>query len=509
VTFESILFEKCENNADEAHLAPDFFADLNLELIVNAVTARREEYNLKPLFYTPVTDAATVKYRQQVMKEIEHDAVMEATVSFSEKMRKVRSNLKFYDRLNYKNNKDGVFLDTVELYCDAVSRYMEIITPLELKSDGFISFREYLTEYTQSSNFKALQKETESMRTELSNVRFCMLIKTGQVIVRRDESDDDYSMDVTGTFEKFRQGAVKSYRKTFFDHPGMNHVEAEVVNMVAKLFPETFQRLDKYCTKFASFLDKTIVKFDREVQFYVAYLQYITLFKSAGFHFCYPEISDSNKNVYSVEGYDMALGAKLILEKKELVCNDFRLEGSERIFVVTGPNQGGKTTFARTFGQLHFLASLGCPVPGREAKLLLFDRLFTHFERDEDINNLKGNLENDLTGIHAILEQASPRSVIIINEMFSSTTVHDGVVLGRRILGRIADMDTLCVYVTFLDELSSMNKTVSLVSTVETEKPEIRTFKIVRRKADGLSYALAIAKKHGLTYDILRERMRL
>jgi len=508
MTFQSILFERSCDRVQEATEAPDFFMDLGLDQIVDAVTSAKQEYNLQPFFHAALHDAASIQYRQRVMQDLENPALFEAVNSFARRMRTMREALVQADKLHYKYQKESWFLDAVATYCDTTRTLARELARIDLQSSGFLAFREYLADYTASDRFLSLAADTERLKAALASVRYCLLIKGSRVEVRRYESEADYSEQVERTFSKFKQGQVKDYRVTFPTYPDMNHVEAQILDLVAQLYPDVFRDLDDFCTRHRDYVDATIATFDREVQFYVSYLEHIAPLKRAGLEFCYPEIS-AEKDIYAREAFDLALAHRLVVAGAPVVCNDFCLQGEERVFVVTGPNQGGKTTFARTFGQLHYLASLGCPVPGHEARLFLYDRIFTHFEREEEISNLQGKLQDDLVRIHAILKQATTNSILIMNEIFTSTTLHDAVFLSKKIMEQVIEMDLLCVWVTFIDELATLNKkVVSMVSTVFPENPAVRTYKVLRRPPDGLTYAISIAEKYRLTYDCLKERIR-
>jgi len=509
MTFHSILFERSDEKLiNQASGEPVFFVDLNLDQIVDTITAGKQEYNLKPFFYTSLSDTDTIQYRHEIMRDLENIDLFDHIRAFARAMRLMREHLAQAGKLHYNLQKERWFLDAVEVYCDAINRLADDLTRVDLSSRGFLAFRDYVTDYASSGRFTSLLGETKRLQADLSAVKYCLLIKGNSIKVRKYDSESDYSVDVEATFEKFKQGAVKDYRVKFLNLQDMNHVEAKILDLVAQLYPEVFSELDDYCARNRNYLDETIGVFDREIQFYVAYLDYIALFKRQGLMFCYPQVSSSCKEIYDYEGFDLALAFKLVAEASSVVCNDFHLTGKERIIVVSGPNQGGKTTFARAFGQLHYLANLGLPVPGREAQLFLFDRLFTHFEKVEDINNLRGKLQDDLVRIHDVLNQATSDSVIILNEIFTSTTIEDAIFLGKEVMGRIIELDALCVCVTFIDELASLSeKTVSMVSTIVPENPTLRTYKVLRRQADGLSYAISIAEKYRLTYDRLKERL--
>jgi DNA mismatch repair protein MutS len=509
--FPSLLFEAVPgaSTARGADSGRSYARDLNLDQIVRAIAGDREQRDLiTRVLFNPLHDAGAVRYRQAVFRDLADPATFDAARDFAGDMSGVARQLRQLTDMTHRHQREGWFLDAASRYCEAVRSMAERLASARVASRALLGFHDYLTVYVASAAFTALADDTRDRKAALGRIRYNTRIRGGRVDVSRYEGEADYSDVVLKTFERFAQDAPKDYRIRYRVWPGMNHIAAEIAGIVARLFPEEFTALGEYFRRHAAFLDDGIRQAGEELQFYVAHLEYTRPLREAGLRFCYPQVSASEKQVSVADTFDLALANKLVAARKPVVTNDFRLAGEERVLVITGPNQGGKTTLARTFGQLHHLASTGCPVPGSAATLFLPDRIFTHFEREEDLTRMSGKLEDDLVRIGEILRAATAGSIIILNETFASTPLHDARFLGTKLLTQVMRLDALCVYVTFVDELAALGgQVVSMMSTVVRENPAERTFKVVRKPADGLAHALAIAEKYDLTSGRLRERL--
>jgi len=506
--FDSILFDGDAGSVEAVAGEPEFFTDLHLDQVVASLAAGREEYELTPFFHRPLRSVEAVHYRHHVLGDLAREPVLEAVSAFADGMQKMRKHRGLVNKLHHPRQQQRWFLEAGSVYCTTVTAFAEQLATLDLGSRGFVGLRDYLSAYIASDTFTSLVAETMDVKGALRAVTYAVQIRGNRVRVSRYEGEPDMSEEAERAFAKFNGGAVNDYRVRITEWAHMNHVETQILDLVARLYPDAFSRLEQYCSRHGGYLDETVGRFDREVQFYLAYLEYIKPLQARGLAFSYPRLSARSKEVSATDTFDLALAMKLTGDNSAVVCNDFHLTDCERILVVSGPNNGGKTTFARTFGQVHYLASLGLPVPGTDARLFLPDRIFTHFEREEDIETLRGKFEDELFRIHEIFEHATSASVLIMNESFGSTTLRDALVVGTEVVRQIIDLDAPCVFVTFVDELSSLGpSTVSMMSTVVPEDPAVRTYKVVRKPADGLAYAAAIAEKYGLTYEGLRERI--
>jgi DNA mismatch repair protein MutS len=507
----SVLYPGDRSEAPGARVEakqPAHLPDLHLDQVVKVALAGRDEYDLAPFFYAPLEDEAAVRYRQEVCRDLERREVADVVSAFAKLMRQARTHLRRMAQVEGDAFKQGCFLDAAASYSVAVTSLHEGLERLAPSSQALGRLREHLAAYRESERFGSLASEVNALRDGLSRVQYSVLVRGNRVTVARYEAEQDLSALVEEAFAKWRSEKVEEPRADLPDQRDTNHVYAQVLERVAHLYPQLFSRLQAFYARRHSLMDPTVVAFDREVQFYLAYLNLVYRLRGTGTAFCYPEVSSRSKQLSVAGGSDIALALALSRYGTASVTNDMDLSGPERIVVVTGPNQGGKTTFARMFGQLHYLAGLGVPVPAAAARLYLPDRVFTHFEKEERLDNLQGKLNDELERVRYILFHATSRSVIVMNESFGSTSLADSRFIGAKVLEQVSHLGALCVYVTFVDELASLDDaTVSAVAEVSPDDPDVRTYKVSRRPADGRAYAMALARKYGLTYRQLRERV--
>jgi DNA mismatch repair protein MutS len=510
VKFHSILFRKPADESSVRILTePACFRDLNFDQVVSDIEAACPDHLLAPFFYLPLKNFESISYRQEIMRELEESDKFRAIQDFTGEMRRMRERLAASAKSYYRYEKAALFLTAAATYCSAVGALLNELDTATPRAEGLRGFRDFLSAYAQSSSFVELRARVRNLRNDLQSIRYTFLIRDSSVTVRDLSGELDYAAIIDESFFNFRGARTTTSFEHIAGTSGMNPVEAEILERVALLHPQTFAGLLSFCAEWTAYADAQIVRFDHEIQFYLGYLEHIAPLRRAGLKFCYPQFAGDGEAIEGYEAFDLALASELIERRTTVTCNDMVLRPPERILVVSGANQGGKTTFARMVGQLHVLACLGCPVPGSRASLVLCDQVFTHFERREIFFEIRGRLQDDLVRIRQLLLEATSRSVVILNELFVSTTVDDAIYLSGRIMHSLCELNAVGVWVTFLQELAaSSNKTVSVVAEVDALDPAVRTFKLVRKPPDGLAHSFALTAKHRVTYEDLRLRFQ-
>lgn len=514
-SFYSILNENSDVECEDYSESDGSFIDLSLDQIFDKLFKSTDEFDFGRVLYHPLKNASDVIYRQKIMHDFDDENLREFFENFSNEFNALESSM---NEIQAKLKSQSVFQENYEIklsglgfskkYVSLIEESVLKINDFEITSDGLKAFCDYLKEHSCSVEFQTLKEDTESLVKQFQDIHFALNIDDRTIKLRQNDGYQNLNQEVDRLFSRFKQEeAEKNHRDSLSGNTDPN-VDREILNLLSSFEKHVFSELDRFIKKHVNFLDETICKFCHEVRFYLSWEAFIDPVRREGLKFCYPGIVDSSSRIFCNGGFDLALSRNLYFEEKIPVTNDFYLEPKEKIIVVTGPNQGGKTTFARSVGQLFYLSSLGLSVPGESADIFLSDHIFTHFNMEENTEKQDSKLHNELLRLKNILDNATDKSTVIINEIFASTTLKDALDLGRMMMEKLNSKKCTVVFVTFLDELASFDEnTVSMVSGIDEEKPGERTFKLTRRKADGLAFAENIAKKYHLTYEELNRRL--
>ena len=199
--------------------------------------------------------------------------------------------------------------------------------------------------------------------------------------------------------------------------------------------------------------------------------------------------------------------------EEEIVTNDLAFDDNARIYVLTGPNRGGKSVITVALGASQAMAQLGLPVPAESAVISPVDAIFTHFPEGADDTIDKGRLGEECARLKEIFDSCSGDSMILLDESLSSTGAYEAAYIASEILSGFAVRRCRGIFSTHLHELAAGVTDINqrsreyggvaldtLVAGIEEGK---RSFKIHRAKPDGKSYARDIANKYGLSFDEL------
>ena len=226
-------------------------------------------------------------------------------------------------------------------------------------------------------------------------------------------------------------------------------------------------------------------------------------------NYCRPTVDDSG--VIEIHGGRHPV-VERVLKDALFVPNDTYMgEREDRAANITGPNMAGKSTYMRQVALITLMAQMGSFVPARAARIGVVDRIFTRIGASDDLAGGQSTFMVEMTEVSEILHQATPRSLLILDEIGRGTSTFDGMSIARAVLEFCADPKKLGAKTLFATHYHELTELEGVLPGVKTYSISIKKRgdeliflrKIVPGGADR-SYGIEVAKLAGLPHEVVR-----
>ena len=521
----SLLFP--EGNTEFVSQQPVFFGDLQMEGILKAILSRYSGFDLQKFFYTIPGSVNTIRYRQDIYRDLEkNDFLILVFKRVSDKMVESETCYQYFRQMEDEIKRGSYLLMACRHYLAAFKLLRDSLEKADIASKGFQALQEILDEMNAKREFVELSKLVETVFSYMDELKLTLLLSKKEIRIVEDESLEDAGVvdriyEFMKAFEIPVQKAVSPVVENIFPSPlETSSLETAVVDILRKSRPEIFRELKRFADVPFTLEENIFLKIKNEIVFYISFYEFEKQLKKAGYQLEYPEIrkeggesSDPDSDLELIQVYDMALAWKNRFSGEKVVKNDVCYGRGKSFLVITGPNQGGKTTLARAVGQCVYLMLMGLKAPCHSMRSRFFERIMTHFEVEESVKTGAGKLKEELRRLKPMMQDQSgnqKNSFVILNELFTTATTYDARIMAQKVMEHFQNNKCLGIYVTHIQELADEKNqpgVQSMVAQVDQEDPGKRTFLILPMEAQGLGYSDSIVKKYGLGYDKIAERV--
>ena len=487
-----------------------YYIDFNIDRILKEIVAYWKE-DVSGLYKYFPSDANGQEYRKAVYKDVCKVGVFDILIEFREGMKERKKALE-----NKKLTGSGVqmavmTLNEIRCYVASIEMLSDRLSGISLESEGMNSFLKLISDYVGGDAFKQLAHEANALREALDAIPVKLTYQDHFLNVAFEEVEGKYD-DFLKNFhnpDKDNQKAVEFFKRKnpIGESVEITLFEEEVLDIICDKYPQVFAELQKFVKEHTDYAEEYILQFAEEIAFYLSFYTFEQVMKNRGMYFSMAVKSENNR-LNAEDLYDLALACQLSRDGIMPIANDTRMEENENFFVLTGPNQGGKTTFARSLGQLVFFSKIGLPVPAKHAEIPFFNRILTHFSVEESIETGKGKLAEELTRLAPMMEDRIEKNAfVVINELFTTAANYDACIMGKRVLDHFIERNCHGIYVTHLQELSKEDKGIVSLRAMMNEEHK-QNFKIVRSNDPALESSILLVEKHRLHYEQVINRLK-
>jgi hypothetical protein len=477
--------------------------DLKLDLLLDVISGGEEELRKisSQQLMMPATQKAELLKRQSVLKDgIQHSELFyEVYHSACQALDKIHS----YDdstklKYNYIIPVPKKILTQVEIALAALT-YLDSISSRLRRENKFtatelVAFSQEYTDYYTDAFLKEVRAFLHSLIVLKKTDAVSVGAHLGKGLKMSDMSllrilDNESSSEEKKGLLSYVLKSDKCYE--------IRIENTTIENEVREIIDSSLTWILKTISDFNYTVKHLLEQMKFQFGFYCGALNLYTFLKERGIKICFPEFSEDTKVLKVSELSDLFL----VIKDSSAVANSLSYEGVSN-YIITGVNQGGKTTFLRSFGTAQLLAQSGYFTPASQYICNIYQSIFTHFPEDEDSGLKHGLLEQELLKLHDIINRIAPKSLLLLNETFATTTDYDASYLAKELLSGIKDSGITCLFVTHNYEFSH-----SLYSKKHRENIFLRA-----DRADGGERYFRLTEgeplKTGHALDLYREIMR-
>ncbi|RVU77056.1 DNA mismatch repair protein MutS [Lactobacillus xujianguonis] len=229
-------------------------------------------------------------------------------------------------------------------------------------------------------------------------------------------------------------------------------------------------------------------------------------------NYCRPSFHTDSQDIKVIAGRHPVV--EKVMTAGSYIPNDVKMDEQTNVYLITGPNMSGKSTYMRQMALIAVMAQVGCFVPADQADLPIFDQIFTRIGAADDLISGQSTFMVEMSEANEALQYATKRSLVLFDEIGRGTATYDGMALAGAIVKYLHDkVGAKTLFATHYHELTSMDQTLAHLKNIHVGATEengklIFLHKILPGPADQ-SYGIHVAQLAGLPHKVLREATKL